>query len=722
MTEVPDLELSLHHHPEANHYRVEARLRLPGSDAPIEPQGSEDLTIQLDLDALEDLRRRQEQNAYGEKLTEGLFGLDTARTFLARARTASQAQDPPLPLRLRLRVGSSAPELHRLRWELIHDPEKPGVVLTTDERLLFSRYLTSSDWRPVRTRPQAGIRALVLLANPSDIDDYYAEGGQQLAPVDVRGEWLRARTALGAVPVTLLCSEPELEPAGRPTLSELLAHLRDGYDILYLVAHGALEGDNPQLWLEDDDGAAALIFGGSTESAYGEVVPGLVGHLDQMAHLPRLVVLASCESALDTAALAALGPRLAGIGVPAVVAMQGKVTMQTVAEFMPVFFAELRRDGQIEAAMAAARHAARGAGRHDWWMPALYSRLESGRLFSARGQILGDPSEASWRILLENIGEGVCTPFLGPGVTADLLPSPADLAQTLAGEYHYPLPHVHDLARVGQFIAAEDNRRLRKRVVQVLTEGFSRRQGQKLDARVARQGLSRMIQSMAWRPPPESPAGGEIHHQLASLDLPLYLTTNFDCFMWAALRSTRPPEEQNQVRREVVPWRRRLSRASGSAHYDLDPPWLDGERIVLHLFGTDEDLLSMVLTEDDYLDYLTSISRDYEAVFPSSVAAHLASSSLLFLGYDLHDLALKVILRGLLANLDLGGFGMKHVAVQLEPSATDAARRQEVLDYLRKYFTKSSNVEIDVYWGSAHQFVADLHERYQAWQREVGYG
>ena len=722
MTELPDLELSLHHHPEANHYRLEARLRLPGSDAPIEPPGTEDLVIQLDLAALEDLRRHQDHEAYGRALAEGLFGLDATCDFLGRARTASQVQDPPLPLRLRLRVGASAPELHRLRWELIQDPEHPGVVLVTDERLLFSRYLTSSDWRPVRTRPQAGLRALVLLANPSDVGDYRVEGGQRLAPVDVPGEWQRARTALGTLPVTLLCSQLDLDPAGRPTLKELLAYLRDGYDILYLVAHGALEGDNPQLWLEDDDGAAALVSAASTVDAFGERLVGLVEHLDQMAHLPRLVVLASCESALDTAALAALGPRLAEIGVPAVVAMQGKVTMETVAEFMPVFFAELRREGQIEAAMAAARHAARVAGRHDWWLPVLYSRLESGQLFSARGQILGDTSEASWRTLLENIAEGECIPFLGPGVTADLLPGPADLAQILAGEYHYPLPHVHDLARVGQFIAAEDNRRLRKRVVQALVEGFGRNQGVKLDTRDAEGLLSRTIQSSDWRPPEEPRAEGEIHHQLASLGLPLYLTTNFDCFMWAALRSLRPPEEQEQVRREVVPWRRGASHHPGPAHYDLDPPWLDGEQVVLHLFGTDENLLSMVLTEDDYLDYLTSISRNYDAVFPSSVADRLASSSLLFLGYDLHDLALKVMLRGLLANLEFGGFGMKHVAVQLEPSATDATRRREVLDYLRNYFHKLSKPEIDVYWGSAHQFVADLHERYQAWQREAGDG
>jgi hypothetical protein len=37
--------------------------------------------------------------------------------------------------------------------------------------------------------------------------------------------------------------------------------------------------------------------------------------------------------------------------------MQGNITMHTVAQFMPVFFQELQRDGQIDRALAVAREA-----------------------------------------------------------------------------------------------------------------------------------------------------------------------------------------------------------------------------------------------------------------------------------------------------------------------------------------------------------------------------
>jgi ATP/maltotriose-dependent transcriptional regulator MalT len=62
-----------------------------------------------------------------------------------------------------------------------------------------------------------------------------------------------------------------------------------------------------------------------------------------------------------------------------VIAMQGNVTMATVARCMPVLFHELRRDGQIDRALAAARSAV--FDRPDWWMPVLFLRLRDGMLW-----------------------------------------------------------------------------------------------------------------------------------------------------------------------------------------------------------------------------------------------------------------------------------------------------------------------------------------------------
>jgi hypothetical protein len=54
-----------------------------------------------------------------------------------------------------------------------------------------------------------------------------------------------------------LCSEEEWAPAGRPTLDEVTRHLRKGYDVLYLAAHGVFSREGtPLVHLEDRAGAA----------------------------------------------------------------------------------------------------------------------------------------------------------------------------------------------------------------------------------------------------------------------------------------------------------------------------------------------------------------------------------------------------------------------------------------------------------------------------------
>ena len=85
----------------------------------------------------------------------------------------------------------------------------------------------------------------------------------------------------------------------------------------------------------------------------------LARRVGQLEVPPRLIVLASCETAGPGTgqALAAIGPLLAEAGVPAVIAMQGRVSMDTVAAFMPVFFRELAMDGQIDRAVTLARQA-----------------------------------------------------------------------------------------------------------------------------------------------------------------------------------------------------------------------------------------------------------------------------------------------------------------------------------------------------------------------------
>ncbi len=621
----------------------------------------------------------------GERLFQLLFSAAELRTAWANVRGQSPRR------RVRLRIDDSAPELHTIPWELLRDAS-PGVAprtLAADVDTPFSRYLASQrrPGSPILKRP---IRLLVAIVHPENLA-YYS-----LAEFDVdaeKGIIAGAVSGLDAEQIDITFLEPPV------TLEALEAELRKGYHALHVVAHGhAGEGQaGPVLFLADEENQVARV----RDTEFAEMIARLGISL-------RLVFLASCQTATRSAADAFRGfaPRLIAAGVPAVLAMQDAVPIDTARRFAGVFYRRLLEHGHVDLASNEARATLLTARLPGAAIPVLYMRLRSGMLFGQRGQVLGERAESFWSVLLDNVAAGECTPFLGPGVTRELLPSHAELAQRLAQAHNYPFADCDNLPCVAQFVGTFDNRHLRREVLRDLITGFERRMGLRLDPTNWRIGLSKMAETTNWSGLSQQLTESEIHHQLADLKLPLYVTTNFDNFMTLALRA-----KELDPRREMVAWREPPQKEAGSPHYDLNPPVdPDAPPVVLHLFGTDNHPLSMVLTQDDYLDYLARISRDYQYLIPTSVNARLASTTLLFLGYRLEDLDLRVIMRGLLANVDLRRWSMLHVAVQIEAAEVDEAKHREVVRYFQKYF---GNSQIDVYWGSAHQFVADLHARWQ---------
>ncbi len=629
-------------------------------------------------------KRKVSAAAEGEELFERLFRDRELQQAWTEARGQSRLR------RLRLRIDDDAPQLHTLPWEALRNaaPGSPPEDLAADAETPFSRYLAGR-WRPGRPVLERPIRILAAIADPEDLDDY------GFVPLDVEAE----RRTLERAVAEADPSQLELTFLKPPvTLAALDAELRRGHHVLHIVAHGASPKDEPAaLFLADAD---------------HQVVPVAEGELAEMLERQggslRLVYLSSCQSARRSPADAFRGfaPALVKVGVPAVLAMQDLVPMDTARAFAATFYRQLLAHGLVDLAANEARSTVLSSGLPGAAIPVLFLRLRSGQLFGQRGQVVGKPGESFWNVLLENIADGECTPFLGPRVTEGLLPAPGELARLLAREHGYPLADDHRLPRVAQFVGTIDNVRLRKSVVHHLIAGFKRAIGQRPDRRDRRAGLSQTIAATGWPELSRELGETEIHDQLADLGLPLYLTTNCDNFMTLALAA-----RGRGVRREALPWHRPLGQAAASPYQDFHPPASSEEPVVLHLFGSDEDLLSMVLSEDDHLDFLARISRDHEHLLPTSVGEALARNTLLFLGYRLEDLDLKIILRGLLATLDLARWGRYHVAVQIDAGEHDPARQEEVLRYFQKYFGSS---QIDVYWGGSRQFVADLHTRWQA--------
>ncbi len=348
--------------------QIELRFSNPGSDAESTP-----MRTTCPLNPQELLPLQLDSAGYGKALADQLFHEPEALAFYREIRAVTEATDQVLRVRLR---ADNAPDLHALRWELLVDPVT-GRPLATSENILFSRFMKGPTFRYVRLQPRAELRALVAVANPVNVNDY-----NDLAPVDLDGEIKRARNSLNGITVETAGKE---RPLTLPVLDQCL---RKGFDILYLVCHGMLRTDGPRLCLQKEDGTA------SWES--GEK---LAHRISDMRQPPRLVVLASCQSAgtgrqivagdENSLPQVALAQHLATAGVPAIIAMQGNISMTTVETMMPVFFGELLEDGRIDRAMAVARGAVQE--RPDFWMPALFLRLRLGCIWDeSEGLVKGN--------------------------------------------------------------------------------------------------------------------------------------------------------------------------------------------------------------------------------------------------------------------------------------------------------------------------------------------
>ncbi len=647
----------------------------------------------------------------GEILVDGqeLLRLLLDNPVLQQAWAEIRGQSPRR--RIRLRIDRDAPELHGLPWELLVEDR---VVLSAGSNSPFSRYLpVAMPWGGlVEDRP---IRVLVAIASPDDIEAQYS-----LAALDVAAE----RAALEAAFADAGPDNLEATFLESPlTLEQLEEALRDGYQVLHYLGHGSYSPRRQQatLYLQDDAGHTKMV----TDDE-------LVAMLARQSEPPQLVFLSACQSAVRATADAfrGLGPKLVALGVPAVVAMQDFVALETARKLSGIFYRRLAEHGEVDTALNEARGTLLTAGHADAAIPVLFMRLKSGQLWSAeadaRGTVLGSQKpEVFWSGLVRMIQQQKCIPVIGPRVHNRWLPTPQELALLWSEEHSYPFASKDELPRVAQYLASSQGadfpryeslsalkRWLADRLPEELQEQLCEQLMQQLRLRKKPDKiadlfandsvtLSAVLKALGWSTlTADDP--NEPHRVLASLNLPLYFTTNIDSFMVEALAAA-----GKTPTRELCRWNQaQPTSVFDDANYvpDVDNP------LVYHLFGSDEEPDSLVLTDDNYLDYLVSVPPPQMKRIPDYIRGAIASNALLFVGYSLSDLEFRVIMRGLVATMDQRK-RFKHVAVQL--AFEDAAHSDvaAVQSFLQQYFQDS---EINVFWGTSQQFVAELRS---VWER-----
>ena len=290
----------------------------------------------------------------------------------------------------------------------------------------------------------------------------------------------------------------------------------------------------------------------------------------------------------------------------------------------------------------------------------------------------------AWKRTVYLIAKDKCTPFIGAGASAEHLPVAGALAAVLAKDYGFPFDNDRDLARVTQFAAVREGSR------QYIKERLA-------DEMFANVSL------------PDFRALDEPYALLADLHLPVYITTNYDDLMYEALK-----DRGRAPLRAICPWyttdRTEVEEATAlfreAAGYNPD----SNRPIIYHLHGHHDTPESLVLTEDDYIDFLVRISADPE-LLPAIIQKSLSSKMLLFVGYSLEDWTFRVIFRGLLsARPPLAGHS--HVSVQLPPLAENPEdeRPHRMQEYLDRYFERQN---ISICWETARAFSAELRRRWE---------
>ena len=289
-----------------------------------------------------------------------------------------------------------------------------------------------------------------------------------------------------------------------------------------------------------------------------------------------------------------------------------------------------------------------------------------------------------WINILKLIKKGKCTPFIGAGACAGILPMGRDIANKWSKEYNYPLKDSDDLPRVAQFVAIEQYDMLPKEEI---------------------------IDQFEDVHPPDFSQVDEPHSALASLPLSMYITTNYDNFMIQALK-----QYNKEPARDFCTWNKYLedlgkSDSSFINYMQYSPNTV--HPLVYHLHGYTNIPQSMVVTESDYLDFLIYMVKNWQALLPAVVRTALSASALLFVGYSLIDWDFRVLLRGIISSHE-ASLTYPAMAVQLRPDILNEKDVEKAIKYLQKYFGNIPKIpKVKVYWGTAREFSRELKERWE---------
>ena len=310
-----------------------------------------------------------------------------------------------------------------------------------------------------------------------------------------------------------------------------------------------------------------------------------------------------------------------------------------------------------------------------------------------------------------------------PQFTQDAETITEELTKVWAEYIHYPMADANNLPRVAQFYQVElkDLEKAKLKYLEFLSDYLLdlEKDGDYKDdvAQLRRQNasFSKIAKTLDH---PRFPSGDDQDplRILAKLPLKIYITTSHFNFMEQALEAV-----GRHPRTEVCYWTKEKisSTATHTAEPNYTPPDDKSEEeeppVVYHLFGIEEEPKTLVLSEDDNMNFLISVVQDTNTnkpVVPLWLREGLAESRLLLLGYRVRDWDFRVLFRFILNyRNDSAPRGM---FIQLEPGGRQAENKEKSVEYMGNYFDKK---QFDVDWTNPEKFILKLWNEWDKYRK-----
>lgn len=276
------------------------------------------------------------------------------------------------------------------------------------------------------------------------------------------------------------------------------------------------------------------------------------------------------------------------------------------------------------------------------------------------------PNDADWDLLIDNLREGLCVPFLGAGASLGFggpgLPSGRELAERIAKDCGYPGPDKQDFFRVCQYYAMQKDQASLRRLIH------------------------RSLDTSHVQP-------GRVHDILAKLPLRYVLTTNFDDLMERAFRA-------NGKNPTVAVYEPRGADRPLPISSEQNP-------LVYKLHGClSNPAHTLVVTEDDLIEFAVCVSKKTPSL-PSEVTSIFSCCSVLFIGYGLADWNIRFLMRSI-KMLDGAPSSIASFAVMRRPDDTALA---QVWNSQVMYFRMKEGIRC--FDCDAVEFVKELETRWQ---------